>query len=680
MENGKETIITSCPRDCYDACGIKVIREQGEISLVTGNIDHPSTRGPLCGKCGAAYNGAWRDENERLLYPLRRTGAKGNGQFERVSWDEALNDIAKRLTDITEHHDADRILHTHYTGTCSAIAGSFPSRFFERLGATEVDPDTVCNKAGHMAWEYSFGNSLNGFDPRTAKDSNCIVVWGANPSHSAPHVHKHWLKAQDAEVIVIDPIRHETADAADLYLQVRPGSDAALVYAMLHIMQRDNLLDHNFIRNHVLGYDEVSETIATCTPLWGEENTSVSADLIESAAHSYAKGPSILWMGQGLQRQPTGGNIARALTMLPAFTGNIGKPGTGAYYLNDAITMGGAQGTSPTHEPDGQDNDAPPTVSQMDIPDLLQDSNRVKAYMSWNCNPVASNPNQTLMRQGLAREDLFTVVVDCFATDTADYADYVLPAASFLEFDDVNIAYFQLMIAPQVKCQEPMGESLPNQEIFRRLATAMGYTESDLFEPDQSIIDETIKSSGVTLDWEGLKRTGYSYVSDEPLIIWGDGAFSTPSGKIEIASPRAESDGLPRVPHPNADAPPTEGWFRLISPSDKHLMNSSYGNDQRVQSLMGPATVMINPDDADVYGVSDGNRVRLSNDAGQIDLVVQVSDATPRHTLVSSKSRWAKCEGTGVNINVVHVAHKTDIGESTSVHGTEVRLETVLNQ
>ncbi len=677
MDDNKETIITSCPRDCYDGCGIKVIREDGKISLVTGNPDHPSTRGPLCGKCGAAYNGAWRDENERLLYPLRRTGAKGAGQFERVSWDQALGDIAGRLTEVSDQHGANSIFNTHYTGTCSAIAGDFPSRFFERLGATEVNPDTVCNNAGHVAWNYVFGDSCNGFDPRTAKDSNCIVVWGANPSHSAPHVHKHWLKAHGAKVIVIDPVRHETAMAADLHLQLRPGSDAALAFSMLHIMQRDGLLDHDYIENHVLGYDDVSDVIKECSPQWGEENTGVSAMLIEQAAWSYANGPSVLWMGQGVQRQPTGGNIARALAMLPAFTGNIGKAGTGAYYLNRTVAMGGRRGTSPAYEPEDGHSDGPPSVSQMDIPDLLQDSDRVRAYMSWNCNPVASNPNQALMRKGLEREDLFTVVVDCFATDTADYADYVLPAASFLEFDDVNVSYFQLMVTPQVKCQDPMGESLPNQEVFRRLAKAMGYTEPELYETDTAIIKETINESGITMNWEELKQVGFSYVSEAPLVPWADCAFATPSGKIEIASTRAEADGLPLVPFAQPDPLPSDGTFRLLSPADKHLMNSSYGNDERVLKLMGPATVLVHPDDARGLGINSGNMVRLSNETGQIALSATISDAVLPRTLLSSKSRWAKCEESNVNINVVHQARKTDMGESTSVHGTEVRLELI---
>jgi len=255
MASQKELIKTTCPRDCYDRCGIVVIKRDGAITKVTGDPAHPITRGPLCGKCAIAYNGVWRDAGQRLLHPLRRAGPKGSGTFEPISWEAALREIAGKLTVLRDAHGAETIFHTHYTGTCSLIAGDFPCRFFARLGATEVDPDTVCNKAGHQAWDYVFGDSAAGFDPRTAKDSRCILVWGANPSHSAPHVNQHWLLGGPAKVIVVDPVRHETAAAADLHLQLRPGSDAALAFTLLHVLRRDGLLDHGYIVQSACGDD-----------------------------------------------------------------------------------------------------------------------------------------------------------------------------------------------------------------------------------------------------------------------------------------------------------------------------------------------------------------------------------------------------------------------------------------
>ncbi len=675
MENNetKTVVRTTCPKDCYDCCGINVRMENDAIVSVTGNTDHPSNQGALCAKCSIAYNGTWLDENARLLYPLRRNGPKGSGEFVRISWDEALTEVADRLQGIMSSQGADRIYHTHYTGTCSFIAGEFPGRFFDHLGATEVDPDTICNKAGHVAWNYVFGDSLNGFDPRTVKDSNCILVWGANPSACGPHVNKLWLRESDAKVIVIDPIAHETAQHADLFLQVRPGSDAALAFSMAHVIERDGLLDENFIRDHVLGYDDIAEDIKACTPQWGAKQTGVPAHLIEEAARLYAAGPSILWLGQGLQRQHLGGNIFRACAMLAAISGNLGKPGAGAYYLNDTIGIGERRGLAQPFKPD-DGTDEKPLASQMDMPDLLGDPDAVSAYVVWNSNPLASNPALSKMKAGLEREDLFTVVVECFMTDTADYADIILPAASFLEFDDLCANYFQLLIGPQAKCTEPMGEALPNQEIFRRLAKRMGLEAADLYESDADMIDGFLGDCGAGVTWAELKDKGWAYISDEPLVLWRDGRFSTPSGKVEIASERAKQDGLPYTPQPMADTPAEAGKYRLLSPADKNLMNSSFGNDEKVRKLLGPANVTINPDDAVSLDIAEGDEVILSNSAGELVLSALISNQVPKGVLLSHKSRWPKHEPSGTNVNVLHIPQKTDMGESTCVHNTEVFL------
>jgi anaerobic selenocysteine-containing dehydrogenase len=321
MAGDKEILKTTCPRDCYDACGIVAIKRDGKITRVLGDPDHPVSRGALCGKCALAYNGVFRDPAARLLQPLKRIGAKGDGRFEPVSWDEAIADIAGRFKDISSAAGADKIVHAHYTGTCSLIANNFPMRFLGRLGAREVEPDTVCNMAGHVALDYVIGTSLVGFDPRTAKDSKCIMVWGANPSASAPHQHKHWLPESPGTVIVVDPVRHPTAEQADMHLQPFPGSDAALAFAMLHVLVRDRLIDQGFLDNHTIGWDELAPSIDSCTPAWGEAQTGVPAAQIEEAARIYGAGPSLLWLGQGLQRQPLGGNVMRACMLLPAATG-----------------------------------------------------------------------------------------------------------------------------------------------------------------------------------------------------------------------------------------------------------------------------------------------------------------------------------------------------------------------
>lgn len=668
-----DTIRTNCPRDCYDGCGILVELREGSAPRILGDPEHPVSRGRLCSKCAIAYNGVWQDPEQRLSHPLRRVGRKGDAEFEQISWDDAFEEIARRLGSIIETSGPEAIIHTHYSGTLSLIAYLFPNRFFHYLGASEVDPDTICNAAGHVAWHLLFGNSVMGFDPRTAKDAACILVWGANPSHSAPHAHEHWLEESPAKVVVIDPIRSETAAAADLHLQLRPGTDAALAFGLLHALRAMGKFDDAYIAANTLGADEITATIDACTPGWAAEQTGVAQADIMRAAELYGAGPALLWCGQGLQRQPTGGNIMRAAGLLPTLTGNIGKPGTGFCYLNYTPAFAGIDLDSLAGA--GLITREGKKISHMDLAPRLADMNEFKALVSWNTNPLASAPRQDELRAAFAREDLFTVVVDCFPTDTTAYADIVLPAASFLEFDDITFSYFHLHMGAQVKVNEPVGESLPNQEIFRRLAAAMGYDEPALFEDDQTLIDRMMSQMNTGFDFDGLKARGHFYLGDEPMPMHAEGRFDTPSGKIEIASGAAEEMGLPRTPQPLVDPPPAGGRLRLLTPASKWRLNDSYANDPHIATQAGPATVSLNAGDAGRIGVADGARVRLSNETGSIELVVTIDDTILPGTAVSHKGRWPSLEDDRSNVNFVHTPVKADMGDSTSVHGVEVTAE-----
>lgn len=667
-----ERIRTNCPRDCYDGCGIVVeVREDGR-NRVLGDPDHPVSRGKLCSKCAVAYNGVWQDPQARLTQPLRRTGRRGSGEFEPVSWGEALGEVAAKMNAAIQARGAASILHTHYSGTLSLMGYLFPNRLFAHLGASEVDPDSICNAAGHVAWHLQFGNSIMGFDPRTARDARCILVWGANPSHSAPHAHEHWLAEAPGKVVVVDPIRTETADAADLHLQPRPGTDAALAFSLLHCLRRDGHFDEAYIEAHTLGYGEIEADIERATPAWGETHTGVPAADIERAAAIYGEGPSLLWCGQGLQRQATGGNVMRAAGLLPALTGNVGKPGAGFCYLNVTPVFAGVDldwlGGAPIAAEGGA------KVSHMDLAERLLNPDEFSVFFSWNTNPLASAPDQTKLRRAMSREDLFTVVSDVFMTDTALYADIVLPAASFLEYDDITFSYFHIHMGAQAKTAEPMGESLPNAEIFRRLAKAMDLTEPALFESDESMIAAMMAQMNPGFDFAELKRRGYFSLSEEPMQFWADQAFDTPSGRIEIASAQAEEMGLPRTPQPWADAPSEGGRLRLLSPASKWRMNDSYANDPHIQERSGTAAAHFNPADADRLGIDDGAQVLLSNASGEIRLTARRDSAVAPGTVVSYKGRWPRMEESAANVNFVHTARKADMGESTSVHSTEVNI------
>lgn len=673
MADERITVKTTCPRDCYDACGIAVVR-RGDKVKVLGDPDHRVSRGALCGKCAIAYNGIYLDPNQRLLRPLKRVGTKGEGKFAPISWDEALGLIATKLKAIITDHGPAPILHSHYTGTCSQLAGAYPMRFFNAIGATEVEPDTICNMAGHVALGLTLGSSTDGFDPRTAKDAACLMIWGANPAHSAPHAHKHWINETPAELIVIDPIRHETAAAADLYLQPFPGSDAALAFALLHVIRREGLLDRAFIAAHTLGWEKLEPLLDPCTPAWGEAMTGVPAGDIEHAARLYGRGPSLLWLGQGLQRQPTGGNIFRACSLLPAACGHFGKPGTGFLFLNGGARRGIAGDL--VARPDLR-REPPRSVSQMDLAGILEDRARARALILWNVNIAASNPEQARLHCALARDDLFTVVIDLFQTDSADFADIVLPAASFLEFDDIVTSYFNLTISAQNAALPPMGEALPNQEIFRRLARAMGLSEPALQEPDRPILDRLAQGTGIAGGFAALQAKGTVDRWPEPAMHMPGGVFPTPSGKFEFASDAARELGAPELPQPWVDRRPAAGHFRLLSPASAWLMNSSYGNDPRVAEKNRSEDVTLHPEDAKALGLEAGATVELANETGRLRATLAVAPILPRGTALASKSRWVKGSAERGNINRLNPGTKTDLGESSAVHGVEVTIRGV---
>jgi anaerobic selenocysteine-containing dehydrogenase len=668
----EEIIRTACPRDCYDTCGVTVQKRKGAIDSVRGDPAHFVSQGQLCTKCSIGYNNEWLDPRARLTRPLRRVGRKGEGRFEPVSWEVAIAAITDRLKHIAATAGPQAILNTHYSGTISLIAYLFPTRFFNRLGATEVSPDTICNMAGHVALHYVYGTSVSGFDPRTGPDAACILVWGANPSASGPHVQEHWIQNLPGKVVVIDPVRTASAEAADIHLQPFPGSDASLAFSMLHVIQREGLVDREFVAQHTVGWDELEPMLAQCSPAWGEAQTGVPAGLIEKVARLYGRGPSLLWMGQALQRQPTGGNVMRACSILPAVTGNIGKPGAGFVYLNFDMAQRGidAEYLTAPHLA----KSPPPSISQMDLAACLEDPARAQVLMCWNINIAASNPQQERLRKALMREDLMTVVLDLFPTDTTDFADFVLPAASFLEFDDLVASYFHLTLSAQVKAAEPMGEALPNSEIFRRLSRAMDFTEPELHESDSEIIATLLKRANLDGDFRAFAARAPVHIPAEPMIQFRDLTFPTPSGRIEIASESAAANGHPRVPQPLTDPRPTSGRLRLLSPASAWSLNDSFSNVAKIAAHVGPAGIAMHPADAAGRGLAEGDQALVANETGRLVMRVTLTETLPRGVALSHKGRWPKQEAGQRNVNVLNPGRKSDMGESTSVHSVEVTV------
>ncbi len=428
--------------------------------------------------------------------------------------------------------------------------------------------------------------------------------------------------------------------SADIHLQPFPGSDAALAFALLNITCREGLIDRDFVAKYTVGFEKLESSIARCTPAWGETNTGVPAHLIEEVARLYAKGPLLLWLGQGLQRQATGGNVIRACSMLPAVTGNLAKPGTGILYLNYDFKQRGVSTDYLTSIHLGKT--VPRQMSHMDLAACLRDSKRSQALFCWNINIAASNPQQEQLRKALTREDLFTVVLDLFQTDTADFADFVLPAASFLEFDDIVVSYFNLTLSAQTKAMEPIGKALPNQEIFRRLARAMGYKEPELYESDSEILTTLLKQAKLGVNFASFAAKSPVFVPPEPGFQFSDLTFNTPSRRIEIASERAAADGHPLLPLPLADPRPAEGKLRLLSPAPSWSSNDSFSNVAKVAILSGPPKIAMHPDDAAARHLAEGDEVVVANETGRLTLSITLTKAVPRGVVLSPKGQWPK--------------------------------------
>jgi anaerobic selenocysteine-containing dehydrogenase len=365
----------------------------------------------------------------------------------------------------------------------------------------------------------------------------------------------------------------------------------------------------------------------------------------------------------------------RAIGLLPALTGQIGRPGAGFYFLNHTASIAGIDFGGYMGLELKRGSSSP--ISAMDLAQRLADPAAFQAFICSSSNPAASAPRQEQLRAALAREDLFTVVVDCFPTDTTDFADVILPAASFLEFDDLTFSYFHLIVGAQSRVRAPMGESLPNQEIFRRLGRAMNFEEQDFRASDEDLLEAALKQMGAGFGFEELRRRGFWPLGDEPIQFWADGKFPTPSGRIEIASSSAEEQGLSRLPQPSVDPMPSNSRLRLLTPSSDLRLNASFGNDAKLRKQAGEASVILNPEDASRLGLASGDRARLANEAGGIELAVRVEEIAPVGVAVSYKGRWPKIEAGRSNVNVVNPGDKADMAESSAVHSIEVEVRPV---
>jgi anaerobic selenocysteine-containing dehydrogenase len=680
----------TCPHDCPDTCAILVTVENGVATEVKGDPDHPTTAGVLCTKVSRYTERTYSPD--RLLHPLRRVGKKGEGKFERISWDEALDEIAARLKPLADS-EPESILPYSYAGTMGLVQGeSMASRFFNKIGASLLDR-TICATAGATGYKYTIGASI-GTDLEQFQNAKLILIWGGNPIASNLHF---WTRAQEAKrrgakLIAIDPYRSLTAEKCHQHIALLPGTDAALALGLMHVLIRDDLLDHDYIAQYTLGFEALRGRAAEWTPQRTAEVCGITAEEVEGLAREYGETakrgePVAIRTNYGVQRVHGGGMAVRNITCLPALVG-AWRHAAGGVQLSSS-------GTFPKNLPALQRPDLlkklPRTINMTTIgDDLLRQASpefgpQIKALIVYNSNPVAIAPESPKVATGFAREDLFTVVLEHFQTDTADYADIVLPATTQLEHVDIHSAYGHLYMMANNAAVAPMGESRPNTEIFRLLAARMGLDDPCFKDSDDQLAAVAFRKDdarAVHFDWESLKQKGWQKlaVPDAPFAY---GNFPTPSGKCEFYSESMKADGLDPLPDyiPNYESrvstPELAAKYPLamISPPARNFLNSSFVNVQSLRATEGEPHLDIHPQDAASRGINHGDPVRIFNDRGSFVCKARVTPKARPGLVVGLSIWWKKLARDGKNANEVTSQRLTDMGRAPTFYDTLVQVE-----
>ncbi|WP_425547311.1 molybdopterin-containing oxidoreductase family protein [Actinomadura vinacea] len=682
-------VLGACPLDCPDGCSWVVTVRDGAAVGLRGNPDHPYTRGALCTKVNRWLEHA--AQPDRILYPLRRAGRKGEGRFERITWDEALDEIAARLGRIVGEHGGEAVWPYWGTGTLGyvqGLEGQAGRRLFNLIGASGHDAN-ICSAAGITGLTYTIG-SAGGMDPEDLAHARLIILWGTNPLTSGHHIWRFVQAArrEGAHVVAIDPVLTRTAAQADEHLAPLPGTDAALALGLLNVVVGRGAQDEDFLERRTLGWPEFRARIAEFPPARAAEICGVPEERIVALGERIARTrPTAIRATQGLQRHAGGGSALRTLACVPGVTGDWGRLGGGLVFSTSGhIKLNRRALYRDDLRPGGPGFRRVLSMSRLGEGLLEVDDPPVKALFVIAANPAGSTPHQNKVRAGLAREDLFTVVLERFPTDTTDYADIVLPATMQHEHADLHEGYGHLYLAWNEPAVAPPGECLPTTETFRRLARRMGLDDPALQESDERLAEQALSSGhpyleGITLD--RLREEGFVRLAvPDPFVPYAEG-FPTPSGRLEFVSGRAAGAGLDPVA---GHAPPAEVTdpgraaaypIALISAASHHFLNTQFGSNAelRRRSGNGPA-LRMHPDDAAARGLESGRRVRVRNDRGAFEAVLEVTDRVRPGVAATTKGHWAKFSG-GANANAVVDERDTDLGGGPTFHDTRVEVEPV---
>ncbi|MFL9927027.1 molybdopterin oxidoreductase family protein [Herbaspirillum lusitanum] len=683
----------ACPHDCPDTCALLVTVKDGVATEVRGDPDHPPTSGVLCTKVARYPERTYH--KDRLLYPMRRVGKKGEGKFERISWDEAINTIAERLAAIALR-DPQAILPYSFAGTMGLVQGeSMSMRFFNRIGASQLER-TICSSAGSVGYRYTVGARI-GTDLEQVQNAKLIVIWGGNPIASNLHL---WTRVQAAKrngarLIVIDPYRSLTAEKSNQHIALLPGTDAALALGLMHVLINENLLDHDYIEKYTLGFAQLREAVQAWTPERVAQECGISAEEVVQLARDYgtaalAGEPVMIRANYGLQRSRSGGMAVRNIACLPALVGAWRHAAGGMQIsVSDSFPKNMAALQHP--ELQKRHGAAARVINMSTIgDDLLRPASagfgpKIEAMIVYNANPVAVAPESAKVVKGFQREDLFTVVLEHFQTDSADYADILLPATTQLEHVDVHPSYGHVYMMANNAAITPMGEAKPNTEIFRLLAARMGFGEDCFGESDDQIAAQAFRRDhprSAHYDWEEAKAKGWQRLQ-MPVAPLAEGGFETPSGKCEFYSEamlKAGLDPLPSYTRPYESVlsdPQLASRYPLamISPPARNFLNSSFVNVQSLRDTEGEPHLDMHPDDAATRNIASGDMVRIFNDRGSMQAKVRVTSKARTGLVVGLSIWWKKFAADGKNANEVTSQRLTDMGNAPTFYDVLVEVE-----
>ena len=687
MASATRIVLGTCHHDCPDSCGWEVSVENGVAVKLRGNSEHPFSQGELCPKVNRFLERVYSPE--RILYPLARNGPKGSGEFRQISWDEALGLVAEGIHSVIDNFGGEAVMPWGSAGTQGLIQmNSLDRRFFAKIGSSR-QVDSLCGATAKAGASLTLGSPLSS-DPMDIEFSQLILLWGTNTRlanrHLWPFIEK--ARARGAKVVVIDPIRTMTAESADVFVQPLPGTDVALMLAMMHILIRDDLVDHDYLEKYTDGFDELSVQVTEWTPLRAAQVCGISVDEIESLARDYGTiRPSFIRTLIGAEHRQHGAMFFRTLSCLPMLVGAWREKGGGfarsvgsyaAVNVDDSVFTVDSLSAGRERRP----------LSMNEIGQVLNDHNldpAVKALFVYNGNPLVTAPNAELIRQGLERDDLFTVVSEQFMTDTARYADVIFPACTQIEQVDVVPAWGHLYLGWNEKAIEPLGESVPNTELWRRLALAMGFSEPELFEDDESLIASALHD----VDLDQLRTTGFVRLSlPEDLLPYAQGGFATASGKAALINHSLPAVGMPALPTYEVGDEMQGGInsqdmypLSLMSPKTHvRFLNSSYSHLAHHCDAEGEMYCELDLSDAASRGIQDGDQVRVFNERGSLDVVAQVksSGGRVRSGLVLVPFGWVGTRTKDMKtVNALTNDQAADFGGGVAFYDTMVQVEKI---